>query len=188
MKKLAILLPLILVTGCMTYSLAPAGSKTVKGIQVNSLSDWNKSPFSRGSNTEVWTKDGHVLNEIMFVGGVENGKPLFKNYNKELPMPEYQQGMLPNELAELITTSLKNANGGEIRIKATDLRPQRVGENLGVRFGLNWFTTNGLAKRGEAVAVPNENKLNIIIFTAADIHYYQKDAEEIDQMFSSMAF
>ena len=187
MKKIALLLFVTLMSGCVQYSLVPAGPQTVKGLSFQSQTDWNKSPFNLGSNTEVWTQDGQLLNEIIFVGGVETGDSIFRASNRELPMPTYDATMLPNEITELVETSLKNYYGGQVVINSTNLRPQQVGDLTGFRFGLSFFTLEGLLKKGEVLALPQNDSLNLVIFMAAEIHYYDKSLTEIDQLFDSIS-
>ena len=101
-------------------------------------------------------------------------------------MPEFRANMLPNELMELVVTSLKNSSGGELVIDATNLRPQRLQGSIGFRFDMSYYDSNGLARRADCIMVKKDDRLNLIIFSAAGMHYYPKEAAEVDSIFSSL--
>ena len=187
MKPLFILaISAFLLAGCGQFSMVPAGSNVIQGLSFTSTSDWNKSPSAPTSNSEVWTKDGLALNELLFIYEVEDGASLFRQSSDELPMPSYRSSMLPNEIEELVKTSLINAMGGEIPISTSNLRPMPIEDIIGFRFEFDFYTTEGLAIRGDVLAIPDNELLNVIIYKAASMHYYEKDLEEVNAIFESI--
>ena len=70
----------------LSNSLVSAGTQT--NIARSSLSatpagEWNKLSYRGGKNVEVWTIDGDTLNKVTFYGGIQVGKPLFKEADKK---------------------------------------------------------------------------------------------------------
>ena len=189
MKHLFIILALSLtLSACTSFSLIHSGPQRVGDMQVSPVSQWNKAPFKLGPKTEVWTRDGLNLNSLIFIYGIESGQPLFKVNNRELPMPAYRSDMLPNELAELVETSIRNMRGGKPDVKSSGLRPVTIANQTAFRFNINYTDNGGLAKAGDVVALQKNDQIYIIIFDAAALHYRQKELNEIDALFDSMAF
>lgn len=185
-KRLFILGLLSALAGCVQYSLVPAGAAvSAKGITVTPPMDWNKSPANLGKKVEIWTRDGVSLDQLIFIGGVSDGETLFKSWNKALPMPAFNAGMLPNDVEDLVKTSLKNLAGGEIQIDTSNLKPTEFGGTFGFEFELDYFEKSGLKKRGNAFAAIKDEQLFVILFTAADLHYFGEHLPEVRKLFES---
>jgi len=188
MKKILLLaLMSLVVSGCAQYSLVSAGTQKVGDLTVNPQSEWSKAANSGlGPKTILWTKDGSQLNRLVFFNGIANGKSIYTSYSRELPLPKFRTDMLPNELAELVEGTIRNRNGGKVDARTSNLRPQKVGEEVGFRFDLAYTNVDGLDKAGEVVAITKSDKLYMIMFDAAALHYQPKDAREIDAIFSNL--
>jgi len=171
---------------CVSYKLVGKTPLTVKGMQVVTQNHWNKAPNAPGKSAEVWTIDGHQLNELIFVGEVSDNGSLFKANSKELPMPKFKTGMLPNELEDLVKTSLKNLMGGEIDVDTSSLRPVEVNEQMGFRFNLDFHTPDGLAKRGDVLILENDGKLYSVILIATRLHYFDTLVNEFEGIIQSL--
>ncbi|TQV74184.1 hypothetical protein FKG94_16385 [Exilibacterium tricleocarpae] len=190
MKKIILTLFILSLSGCVQYSLVPAKTTTGGGIQITPSIAWNKAPsqYNPGKNTEVWTADGQSLNQLVFVGGVSTGSPIFKQPNKNIPMPAFSSDMLPNEIEEMVETSIKNRYNGQVAVDTSNLRPAKFGDNRGFRFNVEYFTVNGLQTKGDVIASIKDDQLYMIIFTAAGMHYYDKYIGEVEKLFASAAF
>lgn len=101
-------------------------------------------------------------------------------------MPNYQSDMLPNEIAELFETSMTNIQGGQVNLETSNLRPQQLSDSIAFRFNVDYFTLEGLAMRGDVLALPFNDRLYLAAYIAASIHYFDKDAGEIDRLFSTL--
>lgn len=182
MKKIIIGIVCLTLTACAQYKLIKKQSVSVNGITVTPTIEWNKSPANIGKNVEIWTVDGHSLNEFLILGGIPSGNSLFKTNNKELPMPAFKADMLPNELEDLVLTSLNNLMGGKLELTASNMRPENFAGEMGFRFNVNYFTEDGLAKQGDIVVSVRDGKLFGLVFIAAKMHYYTKYQAEIDSL------
>lgn len=185
MKKMIIALLCLTVTSCAQFQLVKQETVNVKGITVTPTGNWNKSPWDIGKKTEVWTADGHSLNEVIFISGISDGEALFKSRSKELPMPSFNASMLPNELQDLVLTSFKNLMGGKLEFTAQNMRPQDFSENMGFRFNISYFTEDGLEKAGDIFMTVKDGQLYAIVYMAAKMHYYPKHHLSVEQMFNS---
>ena len=174
----------ILLTGCVQYSLVSSNQlATPQSISVVPSGDWNKSPVKMGKKTEIWTRDGEALNQLIFVGGVNDGESLFKEMNKDIPMPTFSPDMLPNDIEDLVSTSIKNLANGTIEVNTSNLKPSQVGESFGFRFNFDFYTESGLYKKGDALAAIKDDQLYVIIFIATSLHYYDAYLPEINDIF-----
>lgn len=187
-KKLLVLSVVVVLSSCATYVLKPAGSSKVKNISFNTSVNWNQIPSGFGPNTEVWTVDGALLNRLIFITGIESGKGIFNDMNKDTPMPKFNPKVLPHELKALIETSLTNTSGGKYPVKTTNLKPLKVNGKQGVGFDLEFYNADGLLNRGKVVAVVDADKLNVVIFTAAAVYHYDKYTPEFENIVKSMQF
>lgn len=176
------LLVVFILSGCIQYSLVPAGEVNIKDIKVTTGMAWNKSPFKLGPNTTVWTADGESLNQVIFIQGVGNGQTVFKDTNKDVVMPKFSDSILLHEIEDLLVTSITNLYSGQITVEPSNLKPVSFNNKSGIQFDLRYYTIDGMAIRGKAKAAISEGKLYAIIYTAADLHYYEKYEAEVDAL------
>lgn len=185
-KFIPLLLTLLLLSGCAPhYSLVAPGQVSTQGLTLTPARHWNKSPFSPGPKVSLWTGDGEALNQLFVIGGIEDGETLFKAASKELAMPTFSADMLPNELVNFAVTSLKLHYGSELTITSSNLRPQKVSGDMGLRFNVAHYTPAGLYRQGDVLAAVRDNRLYMVIFIAAKTHYYDRHISEIEQIFQS---
>ena len=181
----ALLLLNLLLGGCIQYTLVPAGEVTVNTIKTQTSLDWNKSPFKLGPSTTVWTADGELLNQVIFVHGVKDGGTLFNSTSKDVVMPKFSNNILPHEIEDLIITSLTNLYSGQITIETSNLKPVKFGEASGIEFELHYYSVGGLSTKGKVKATISDGTLFAIIFTAADLHYFDKYQSEVNALFEA---
>jgi hypothetical protein len=185
-KHLLTILIVLTLSGCASYSLVKANTeKTAKTITVMPTTAWTKTPAMIGKKVEVWTHDGILINRLMFIGGVDKDESIFKAPNKDTPMPAFQPEMLPDDIRLLVATSLKNLSGGEIKVDTNNLRPQEFADGFGFRFNIDFYTSEGLYIKGDAIASVKNEKLYAIVYMAAATHYYEKLKPEVEQVFTS---
>ena len=67
-------------------------------------------------------------------------------------LPKFKDKMLPNEITEMVATSLKNIYGGTIAVETSGLKPTTLGTERGFSFNINFFDTKGLYISGKATA------------------------------------
>ena len=153
-----------------TYSLAPqiAWSKHAQG------------------DVEQWTVDGPLLQELIFFSGIKKGKPLFppQPQAKEKELPVFSDKMTALEVRDLLVTTLSRRN--LFSVETTNLRPWQFGNIDGFRFGLSLVTDDGLNKQGFAVGTIRNDKLYLIAFSAAEVHYFGKYKDTVEQLLSSI--
>ena len=175
----------LMLGGCIQYTLVPVGEVSVKSIKTSTGMSWNKSPFNFGPKTTVWTADGESLDQIIFIHDIANGETLFKNASKDVVMPHFSDAMLLHEIEDLLITSLTNLYNGQITVESSNLRPTQFSDKNGIQFDLKYYSIDGLAIKGKAKAAVNDGKFYAIVYTAADLHYYGKYEAEVDAILNA---
>lgn len=178
--------------GCATtgYSLVAPGVVGVGDLTLAPAAAWNRAPaMSTGylrKGSEEWTKDGPLLDRLLLIGGVRDGETLFENPRKDAALPVFRAGMLANELEELTESSLAKQFGeGAAAVGTSGLRPQRFGEHRGVMFDLDVAVSDGPDYRGLAGAVVVDDRLYLLLYLAADPHYFDKHRAEAEALITS---
>ncbi len=188
MKRIVSLMLLgVLSTGCMTttYTLVPTGTSQVGNLAVSPGLNWNlapklQTPVAR-RESQSWTQDGLNLNRLIVIPAVPDGEPIFKALQKSSALPNFRAGMLPNELVELAESSIEKLFGeGESVVETDNLRPHRFGEHIGVLFDLRMTLAVGPKYRGLVGSFIAADQLYMIIYLAADPHYFEKYLREAE--------
>lgn len=176
----------VLSTGCATtYTLVPTGTSEVGNLAVSPGLNWNQAPKIHTPlarrESQSWTRDGLNLNRLIFIPAVPDGEPIFKTRQKSAALPNYRAGMLPNELVELFESSIEKLFGeGDSVIETDNLRPHRFGDHIGVLFDLSMSLAAGPKYRGLVGSFTAGDELYVIIYLAADPHYYDKYLQEAE--------
>jgi hypothetical protein len=182
---------LVLLAGCATgYALVTPGTVAIDGLQVDAAGAWNRAPSqatpSARRGTEVWTRDGLLLNRFMIIPGVPDGEPLFRDREKRAALPAFSADMLPNELEELLRSSITKLYGeGASSVRTKNLRPQRFGDHRGILLDLEIALGAGPDYRGLAGSFIAESELYVLLYVAAVPYYYEKALPEAESMVTS---
>jgi len=193
MVRLILLMATVLMlNACMPqYILVSPGPQQAGAISVNTNTAWNKAPSAHASHIEgtVWTADGMLLDRLIFFSGIEDGKSLFKGRSSKEPLAVYRNDMLPHEIMELVVDSLTKFMGSSSAvIEAGGLAPKMYGETQGFSFDLAYTDANGLSSKGMVGAAIKDEKLYLILFSATELHYYNKYVTEVESIMSSARF
>jgi hypothetical protein len=172
------------------FSLVAPGTVTVGDVRVQAGSGWNKAPghqllYAR-KNSTAWTHDGLLLDRLVIIPGVADGEPLLLSRERTAAMPVYRADMLPNELEELVESSIVKFFGeGQAAVSTANLRPQSFGDDRGVLFDLSATVTDSPEYRGLVGAFIVDGKLNVLFFLGAVPYYYDKHAAAAEAVIKS---
>ena len=138
---------------------------------------WNKLGARPGRNSESWTQDGDDLNDLTFYGGIEAGRPLFREIDKKnQPLPKVSATMLITDIPVLLENSYRVALGAA-SFKVDLVEPLPFAGNKGVRFTYSFSKQNEtLQRRGEARGAVIAGKLYLITYEAPGLYYYDRSA------------
>jgi hypothetical protein len=190
LKLLLALLCALLVSACVAYSAVKPGTVQVGALQLDPSVTWSSAPnvssgYTNGQ-TQVWTQDGLLLNRLIIVPGVADGKPIFKQGKKSQALPVFESDMLANEVEELVESSIVKLFGeGQVAVQTEKLRPNRFGANRGFLFNMLVSVSDGPDYRGLTGAFIHEQQLYLLIYLGAEPYYYEKRLEEAEAIIKS---
>ncbi|MEG8043038.1 hypothetical protein O6V14_15315 [Sphingomonas faeni] len=160
--------------------LIPAGQRIAvakSAMTVMPGVEWNKLAERPGRNSESWTQDGDELNELTFYGGIESGKPLFREVDKKnQPLPKVSATMLISDIPVLLENSYRIALSAA-SVKIDGIWPIAFAGTKGVRFTYHFSKQNEtLQRRGEARGAMVGGKLYMVTYEAPSLYYYDRSA------------
>jgi hypothetical protein len=178
LAKYGVIPMLALLGGCVTgFTEVIPGVNTLGSLRVTADANWNKAPStatpSARSTSRTWTQDGLLLDRITIIPGVKDGEAIFSSRNKSAALPVFRADMLPNEIEELVESSIVKLYGeGQSAVSTSGLRPQGFG-------------SESPDYRGLVGAFIVDDTLYLILFLAADPHYYDKHVESAEAIIRS---
>ena len=161
-------------------SLIPPGARVAvakSAMTVVPSIEWNKLGVRPGRNSESWTQDGDDLNDLTFYGGIEAGRPLFREVDKKnQPLPKVSATMLITDIPVLLENSYRVALGAA-SFKVDLVQPLAFAGSKGVRFTYSFSKQNEtIQRRGEARCAVIAGRLYLITYEAPNLYYYDRTA------------
>ena len=181
----------LMLSACVTgYTLVEPGPHSIDKLTVNASSGWNLVPANAASgdrkNSQRWTQDGLLLNRLVFIPAVPDGEPLATSRAKDAALPVFRKDMLPNEIEELLeSTIVKYFGEGQAAVSTSNLRPHRFGEHRGLMFDINAVVTESPMYKGVVGAFIANDELYIMWYIGADPYYYDKHLSDADAIIRS---
>ena len=132
---------------------------------------WSKHPIK---TEELWSLDGPLLNQIVFLGGVADGQPIAREANrKREPLPRFAAAMRATDIAELLerTTRITEAAPD---FTTDAVVPTTFAGRPGFRLRYR-YTVGELVRRGEARGAVIDGRLYLITYSAPALHYFDTD-------------
>lgn len=152
-------------------------------LTVTADREWNKMGARPGRHSETWTLDGDGLNDLTFYGGIESGRPLFREVSKKTkPLPRFSSTMLLTDIPALVEQSYRIALGTPL-MTIGSVEPSTFAGAKGVRFNYV-FTRPGeeVQRSGEARAAIIGGRLYMMSFEAPTIHFYARDFKSFEKV------
>jgi len=178
MKRLLLLLIMLIYSGCAPYTLVKPEPHEIRGITITPTNaKWNKVTYT---NPTTWTADGVMLNSIVFFAGVKDGEPLFKTAKQE-QYPVYTTDMLPNEIMELVESTVAKHYGATIS-SSGNLKPVMIDNNPGFQFTIDFLTQDSIPRRAYIAGASKSGLLYLIFYQATSLYYFDKYLADIMAM------
>lgn len=185
--RLCVIASLIWMHGCAVtgYTLVAPGTVGVGSLELDASSSWNQAPAGLSPNTRkdgrVWTKDGLLLDRLLIIPGVPDGEAIMTSRQKDALLPVFRASMLPNEIEELVESSIVKLFGeGAASVSTANLRPHRYGEHRGVLFDLDVAVSNGPTYKGLAGSFIVDDRLYLMLYFGAEPYYFDKHRAEAE--------
>lgn len=184
MRWIAAISLALIVSACVKpYELVKPGQHKVDGVyQIKTENNWSQAnifPF------KPWTIDGDNLQTLMLIGGLKEGETIFAGVKGEKVAPKFDTDMRETDIAELVEGSFEFL--GMSDFTATNIRPAPFDKLQGFRFDYEFIGASGLRYRGEALgAVDDQQRLNLILYSGARLHYFEKHRGKVEKIFASV--
>lgn len=183
-----------LAAGCATtaYRAVIPGVHEIGAMKVAAGPGWNLVPGSATPSSRpasrTWTQDGLLLDRLMLIPGVNDGESIVRSRDAAAALPVFRSDMLPNELEELVESTIVKLYGeGNAVVSTSNLRPQGFGGHPGVKFDLHAAVTDSPDYRGIVGAFIYEQRLYLILFIGAEPHYFDKHRDKVDAIIDSVS-
>jgi len=185
-RALAAFALLCFLAGCETYTLVEANAPVTMAqtYTVQPQIKWSKRVQGK---FESWTVDGPLIEELSFVNGIESGDSLVEPdpyASDEVEYPEFRSGMTALEIQDLYEATLSKFQASQIATEG--LRPLSFGAQPGFRFDFSYVSQDGLKRSGMVVGFVRDEKLYLIAYTAAALHYYDRYKGTVERLVASI--
>lgn len=180
-----------LFAACVTgYTLVQPGVNAARELQVNADSGWNLAPAmstpAARQGAQTWTQDGLLLDRLVLIPSVADGETLLVDRSETAALPVFRKDMLPNEIEELMESTLVKYFGeGNATVSTSNLRPQMFGDERGLMFDISAQLTESPDYQGTIGAFIADDKLYTIWYIAAHPHYHDKHSQRADAIIKS---
>lgn len=194
MKRIAlpglVVVGLLGLQGCTpTYTLVSRGAVPVAGKSyvVSPSSGWNKLPkaYSEIPLQENWTRNGSLLDQVAFVGGLPDGKTLVVQKKKaDKQVPAFRADMSPSDLVSMVESYYRITRSVEI-FDINSVQPTPFLGASGIDLEFTYVGADGLPRKGSCVMAVLGKKLYLMKLDGAASHYFDAAAPEFRAMIAS---
>lgn len=191
MKRiLLVLLASLPMAACIpAYTLVKPGPAAVGdgSLSVTAKSSWNAVPaMNTPAWEESWTLNGPMLDSVVFVSGMPDGKSLVKQRRKaDAQVAVFRADMSPTDLVSMIETAYRV--GGVTVYEVDSVDPVTFLGGTGVKLRFHYTPGEGIGKKGSCVMRVVDKKLYLMKLEGVTSHYYAAAEPEFDGMVETAA-
>lgn len=183
--KFVFIVVILFLAGCAKYQLIQGGSTVTvgKSFRVNPEIAWSQY---KSGNVHIWTINGPALERLMFFPAIEDGEALLdiKPQAGSKEMPKFKSSMTLLDIVDLLEATFARLDTHQF--EKQNLEPTPFGGQEGFRIEFSFVEDSGLQRRGVAAGAVKDDKLYMIIYAGAAIHYYEKHAATADHIINSV--
>ena len=180
-RCLSLVMAILLLAGCTSYAeVAPTRITIKDAYSIDPQIAWSRT---QDGKRETWTVDGPLLEQLGFITGLEEGDTLYRVLG-EKHAPTYRPTMSESEIMEFVVDSLIST--GAHSVTAANLRPAPFGAWPGFRFDLSFQYPSGLDGLGTVLGARRDGGFDLILYTGARLHYFDKHKGTVEALFASI--
>ena len=176
--------------GIGMYRLAEPRTHSVARdtMEVTPTIRWNRAyrGYSDISEEENWTLNGPLLDNLTFIGGLRDNRPIvrFQRRSDWRQVPNFRSSMTPDEIASMVETYFR-VRGGVVNFETRALQPRTFLGHPGFQFDYSRLGSDEVDRRGRAVAAVIDGRLYMILFDATRMHYFPTALPEVERIIES---
>ena len=149
---------------------------------------WNRqrsSFFEDIRETEDWTQNGPILDELSFVTGLKNDRYVIRQRRSNAQqVPKFRSNMTPPEIAAMLE-SLFRVKGGAVDFRTLAIQPRPFLGANGFEFDYEHLDSDELWRKGRAVGAVVGGQLYLVMYDAARSHYYDAALPDFEAVVAS---
>lgn len=171
------------------YLLVQPGPENVarRTMTVTPTIRWNEARrnYYDISREENWTLNGPLLDNLTFIGGIEDGKAIVRQRRRDQrQVPRFRSTMSPPEIASMIETFYR-IRAGSVRFEMTGLQPRTFLGAPGFQFDYDHLDSNEVERKGRAVGAIIANRLYMALLDGTRMHYFPAALPEFERIVES---
>jgi len=186
LRRLPAVLLTVLCAACAQYSLVGPGRTTVEGLTLEPGIAWNRaSGLTTGPGTETWTMDGPLLDSLIILAAVPDGKPLALLRGASTDkLALFRKTMTGSEVMDLFEASF-SAETKTTVLESRNLRPVSFGGTEGFRFEAGYTGADEVESEMAIAGAISGGKLYLLVYRGARLHYFTKYLPEFERIVAS---
>lgn len=174
------------------WKLVKAGEQIIVGktsMVITAPAEWNRVTWGPVKGSEQWTLDGIALGELYAAGDIVSGKPLLTEFNKkDNPLPKFASTMQLTDLPDLIERSWRVGRKAVVFTTAK-VEPVKLGGSDAVRIHYEYVRDgSNLKYKGIATAAIIHDQLQLVVFEAPALFYFDRDNAKAVALMDSVSF
>lgn len=150
------------------YTPIEPGYVDIGEIRVNNPGFWSQQKFNKVTS---WTKDGTLLNEIVF-GRILSGQNILGQSAAQNRNFDYDPVMSLNLIVEQFTDALSVSNYYNVRLH--DRKTMDMNNLPAIKFKVSYDTNAGINYSAWILLIKTDGKLLTIFCSASSVHYFPK--------------
>jgi hypothetical protein len=186
LRVLAVLCAL-LPAACAQYTLVGPGPVSADGgLSIAPGIAWSKATGpTTGPSTETWTVDGLLLDALIVLGGIPDGKPLALMRGRATDnLAPFRSTMTANEIMDLYEATWSTLAKTSVT-RTANLHPITFGGAPGFRFDASYTGQNEVEYQASVAGAVRDGKLYLIVYHATRLHYFPAYLAEFDRIVGS---
>jgi hypothetical protein len=176
--------------GFSLFRLVEPGPRRVarERMEVTPGIAWNRSPRGPQEITreENWTLNGPHLDNLTFIGGVKSGEPLVRHQRRSdwRQVPNFRADMSPTDIIGIVETFYR-VRGGSVSFDVKSVQPRQFLGGQGFQFDYERLGGDEVRRLGRGAAAVISDRLYMIVFDAAAMHYFPVGLPEAERIMAS---
>ena len=148
------------------YTLIEPGNISIGNINIDNPGYWSQQKIN---TTISWTKDGVLLNEIVF-GKILPGQHILNQRSDQNINFSYDPSMSLNLIVEQFNDALSISNYHNVKLHQR--KKKNINNSPAIQFKISYDTTAGVNYSAWVLFVKSENKLLTLFCSATSRHYF----------------
>jgi hypothetical protein len=185
MKRLAALLFLLVLGGCVSVARIDAGNRPVgERLQVTIDGAWNRIDAPGMGPAETWTMEGLPIDQLLLYSGIKDGQAVHAlPSGSKYKVFAFRADMRPDEIAALFEGTFTRDGSRFTLIK---LEPAPFGGVKGFRFEYSLTRkVDNVVLSGLAYGAVSKGELFAIIYMAPQRAFFPRHAARVAQLSQS---